>query len=150
MDIPEFGELIGAQSGPHRVETATLKIDDPDSPLTRQFAASPLTAQLGGKGFVYTDEFYHFFPDGPYSRNKLHVLISIDAEKSDLSHGTCALIRTTEWFGSRAMVRAASSTARWDIRHALRDTRAGANDTECNPVRSGRFARGHNAQCDAS
>jgi len=85
MDIPEFGELIGAQSGPHRTETATLKIDDPNSPLTKQFTASPLTADLGGKGFVYTDEFYHFLPDGPYSREKLHVLISIDAEKTDLS-----------------------------------------------------------------
>ena len=38
MDVPEFGELIGAQSGPHRTETATLKIDDPNSPLTKQFA----------------------------------------------------------------------------------------------------------------
>jgi hypothetical protein len=85
MDVPEFGELIGAQSGPHRVETATLKIDDPDSPLTKQFASSPLTAELGGKGFPYTDEFYHFLPTGPYSREKLHVLISIDAQKTDLS-----------------------------------------------------------------
>jgi type 1 glutamine amidotransferase len=85
MDVPEFGELIGAQSGPHHVETATLKVDDPNSPLTKQFAGSPLTADLGGKGFVYTDEFYHFLPNGPYSRDKLHVLISIDAEKTDLS-----------------------------------------------------------------
>jgi type 1 glutamine amidotransferase/sugar phosphate isomerase/epimerase len=85
MDIPEFGDLIGAQSGPHKVEEATLKIDDPDSPLTRQFANSPLTAGLGGKGFVYTDEFYHFLPTGPYSRDELHVLISIDAGKTDLS-----------------------------------------------------------------
>ena len=86
MDIPEFGELIGAQSGPHKVETVTLKIDDPDSPLTKQFANSSLTAALGGKGFVYTDEFYHFLPTGPYSRDKLHVLISIDAQKTDLSN----------------------------------------------------------------
>jgi hypothetical protein len=86
MDVPEFGELIGAQSGPHHVEKATLKVDDPNSPLTKQFAGSPLTADLGGKGFVYTDEFYHFLPNGPYSRDKLHVLISIDAEKSDLSN----------------------------------------------------------------
>jgi type 1 glutamine amidotransferase/sugar phosphate isomerase/epimerase len=85
MDVPEFGDLIGAQSGPHHVETATLKIDDPNSPLTKQFASSPLTEKLGGKGFVYTDEFYHFLPTGPYSREKLHVLISIDADKSDLS-----------------------------------------------------------------
>ncbi len=86
QDVPEFGELIGAQSGPHHTETATLKVDDPNSPLTKQFADSPLTANLGGKDFVYTDEFYHFLPDGPYSRDKLHVLISIDAEKSDLSN----------------------------------------------------------------
>jgi type 1 glutamine amidotransferase/sugar phosphate isomerase/epimerase len=85
QDVPEFGELIGAQSGPHHTETATLKVDDPNSPLTKQFAGSPLTADLGGKGFVYTDEFYHFLPNGPYSRQKLHVLISIDAEKTDLS-----------------------------------------------------------------
>jgi type 1 glutamine amidotransferase/sugar phosphate isomerase/epimerase len=86
MDVPEWGELIGAQSGPHHVETATLKVDDPNSPLTKQFAGSPLTADLAGKGFVYTDEYYHFLPNGPYSRDKLHVLISIDAEKSDLSN----------------------------------------------------------------
>ena len=85
MDIPEYGELIGAQSGPHRVETTTLKIDEPNSPLTTHFASNPLTAGLGGKGFSWTDEFYHFLPSGPYSREKLHVLISIDAQKTDLS-----------------------------------------------------------------
>jgi type 1 glutamine amidotransferase/sugar phosphate isomerase/epimerase len=85
MDIPEYGELIGAQSGPHRVETTTLKVDEPDSPLTTHFASSPLTAGLGGKAFSWTDEFYHFLPTGPYSREKLHVLISIDDQKTDLS-----------------------------------------------------------------
>jgi type 1 glutamine amidotransferase len=84
-DIPAFGELIGATSGPHMVETATLKIDDPNSPLTKQFASSPLTAPFGGKAFTYTDEFYHFLPTGPYSRKKLHVLISEDDAKTDLS-----------------------------------------------------------------
>ena len=85
-DIPEYGEMIGATTGPHRVETSTLKIDDPDSPLTRQFASSPLTAEFGGKGFTWTDESYHFLPGGPYSREKLHVLLSIDAQKTDLSN----------------------------------------------------------------
>jgi len=84
IDIPEYGDLLGAQSGPHHVETATLKIDDPDSPLTKQFASSPLTAGFGGKAFSWTDEFYHFLPTGPYSREKLHVLISIDDQKTDL------------------------------------------------------------------
>ncbi|HEX5434601.1 MAG TPA: ThuA domain-containing protein, partial [Candidatus Angelobacter sp.] len=65
-DIPAYGNLIGAQTGPHHVETATLKIDDPDSPLTNQFASSPLTAQFDGRAFTYTDEFYHFLPTGPY------------------------------------------------------------------------------------
>ena len=54
LDVPEFGELIGAQDGPHQVETATLKIDDPDSPLTRQFASSPLTAPLWAEGLSLT------------------------------------------------------------------------------------------------
>ncbi len=77
MDVPEFGELIGAQDGAEAVESAILKIDDPNSPLTAAFS---------GKGFVYTDEFYHFLPTGPYSREKLHVLLSIDADKSDLTN----------------------------------------------------------------
>ncbi len=76
MDLLEFGDLIGAQDGPHQVEPATLKIDDPDSPLTRQF---------NGKGFQRIDEFYHFLPTGPFSRDKLHVLISIDTAKSDMT-----------------------------------------------------------------
>jgi type 1 glutamine amidotransferase len=77
MDLPEFSGLMGAADGPHRVEQATLKIDDPNSPLTKQF---------NGKGFTRSDEYYHFLPTGPYSRDKLHVLISIDASKSDLSN----------------------------------------------------------------
>jgi type 1 glutamine amidotransferase len=84
-DIPEFGELIGAQDGPHKVETVTLKIDDPASPLTKPFIGSELTKPFGGTGFTYTDEFYHFLPTGPYSREKLHVLTSIDTDKSDMS-----------------------------------------------------------------
>jgi len=85
MDLPAFGDLIGAQSGPHRVETATLKVEDPNSPLTRQFASSPLTASMGGTDFTWTDEFYHFLPTGPYSRDQLHILIGIDDSKTDLS-----------------------------------------------------------------
>ncbi len=77
QDIREFGELMGAQEGPHQYngEPGTLKIDDPDSPLTKHF---------GGKGFSMMDEFYHFPPTGPYTREKLHVLLSVDAEKTDL------------------------------------------------------------------
>ena len=77
QDVREFGELMGAQEGPHQYngEPGTLKIDDPDSPLTKHF---------GGKGFSMMDEFYHFPPTGPYTREKLHVLLSVDAERTDL------------------------------------------------------------------
>ncbi|MFL6414147.1 MAG: ThuA domain-containing protein, partial [Bryobacteraceae bacterium] len=75
-DVPEFGELLGATDGPHHVEKAVLKVDDPNSPIMKGFKAEP---------FAYVDEFYHFPPTGPYSREKLHVLLSIDAAKSDLS-----------------------------------------------------------------
>ena len=77
QDLREFGELMGAQEGPHQYngEPGTLKIDDPASPLTKHF---------GGKGFSMMDEFYHFPMTGPYTREKLHVLLSVDADKSDL------------------------------------------------------------------
>jgi len=78
QDEREFGELMGAQEGPHQYngEPGTLKIDDPDSPLTKHF---------GGRGFSMVDEFYHFPPTGPYTREKLHVLLSVDAGRTDLS-----------------------------------------------------------------
>jgi type 1 glutamine amidotransferase len=76
MDLPEYSAFMGAADGPHHVEQATLKIDDPNSPITKQF---------NGADFTHTDEFYHFLPTGPFSREKLHVLISIDATKTDLS-----------------------------------------------------------------
>lgn len=77
QDVREFGELMGAQEGPHQYngEPGTLKIDDPDSPLTKHF---------DGKGFSMIDEFYHFPMTGPYTREKLHVLLSVDAGKTDL------------------------------------------------------------------
>jgi type 1 glutamine amidotransferase len=77
QDVPEFGELMGAQEGPHQYngEPGTLKIDDPASPLTKHF---------GGKGFSMMDEFYHFPMTGPYTREKLRVLLSVDADRTDL------------------------------------------------------------------
>ena len=71
---PEFAELMGGWAGAHRVEKQVLKIDDPESPLTRSF---------GGSAFDHTDEFYYFPMYSPYSRQKQHVLLSIDVEKSD-------------------------------------------------------------------
>jgi type 1 glutamine amidotransferase len=76
LDWPEFTEMLGAGAGPHRVETQILKIDDPKSPLTAAF---------DGQAIEHTDEFYHFPASSPYSRDRLHVLLSIDVEKSDMA-----------------------------------------------------------------
>jgi type 1 glutamine amidotransferase len=83
MDWPEFGAMIGAWHGVHReaTEQAMVKIDDPKSPLTAVF---------GGKEFLYQDEYFRF-STGPYSREKLHVLLSMDVEKTDMNQGrACA------------------------------------------------------------
>jgi hypothetical protein len=90
QDLREFGELMGAQEGPHQYngEPGTLKIDDPASPLTRHF---------GGRGFSMMDEFYHFPMTSPYSREKLRVLLSVDAGKSDLKRWQ--YLRTDDDFG---------------------------------------------------
>jgi type 1 glutamine amidotransferase len=85
QDVPEYGELMGAQDGPHHVEPAVLRVEDPSSPITKMLFNSNLTKSLGGSEFHYTDEFYHFLPTGPYSRDKLHILISVDTSKSDMS-----------------------------------------------------------------
>src|SRR4029077_9766537 len=53
-DVPEYGELLGATTAPHRAfEAAMLKIDDPGSPLTKQFEVHDV---------AYVDELYHFPP----------------------------------------------------------------------------------------
>jgi type 1 glutamine amidotransferase len=79
MDWPEFGQMLGAVEGAHRepTEMATVKIDDP---------ASPLLAAFAGKSFVHQDEFYRFV-EGPLSRDTVHVLMSMDIEKTDLNQG---------------------------------------------------------------
>ncbi len=78
VDVPAYGELIGAQTGAHKYngEMGTLRIEDPDSPLTKQFE---------GNDFDYFDEFYHFLPTGPYSREKQHILLSLDPAKTEQS-----------------------------------------------------------------
>jgi type 1 glutamine amidotransferase/sugar phosphate isomerase/epimerase len=71
---PEFADMMGGWSGMHHVEKQMVKVDDPNSPLTKSF---------GSASFEHTDEFYIFPPYSPYSREKQHVLLSIDVEKSD-------------------------------------------------------------------
>jgi len=75
---PPFGEMLGAyEDGGHpwrADEVITLKLDDP---------ASPINAAFGGKGFEISDEVFQF--RAPYSREKLHILQSIDTDKTDMN-----------------------------------------------------------------
>jgi type 1 glutamine amidotransferase/sugar phosphate isomerase/epimerase len=71
---PEFAEMMGGWAGAHHIEKQMVKIDDATSPLTKSFGAA---------SFEHTDEFYIFPPHSPYSREKQHILLSIDVEKSD-------------------------------------------------------------------
>src|SRR4029450_3555414 len=71
---PEFAEMMGGWAGAHHTEKQVIKVDDPNSPLTNSF---------GSASFEHVDEFYQFPPSSPYSREKQHVLLSIDVEKSD-------------------------------------------------------------------
>jgi type 1 glutamine amidotransferase/sugar phosphate isomerase/epimerase len=79
MDWPEFHEMIGVTRGVHRQATEKfwVKIDDPHSPMTAAFH---------GQEFEYEDEFFRFV-NPPYSRDKLHVLLSLDVAKTDMSQG---------------------------------------------------------------
>jgi type 1 glutamine amidotransferase/sugar phosphate isomerase/epimerase len=75
---PEFADMMGGWAGAHHVEKQVIKVDDPGSPITKSF---------GSESFEHTDEFYQFPPYAPYSREKQHVLLSIDVEKSDRATG---------------------------------------------------------------
>ena len=74
LNWPEFADMMGGWAGMHHIEEQVLKIDDPSSPLMKPFGSEP---------FTHTDEFYIFPPSSPYSREKQHVLMSIDVERSD-------------------------------------------------------------------
>jgi type 1 glutamine amidotransferase len=82
QDVPEYGEMMGATAGPHRIELSVLKVEDPNSPIIKQFS---------GSNYGSIDEHYHFPGTSPYTREKVHVLLSIDNAKSDM----------TEWKGIR-------------------------------------------------
>jgi type 1 glutamine amidotransferase len=77
---PEMAEILGAKGAMHREanEKVMIKIDDP---------ANPLVAAFGGRSFEFVDEFFRFHE--PYSREKVHVLLSIDVAHTDLNQGHC-------------------------------------------------------------
>jgi type 1 glutamine amidotransferase len=76
IDWTEFGDMLAARAGSHRSpnEKVIVRIDDPKSPLTAAFE---------GQEFEFFDEFYRF-TSPPYSREKVHVLLSFNTEKTDL------------------------------------------------------------------
>jgi type 1 glutamine amidotransferase len=72
--VPQYGEMIGAYFDGHPWhESVRVKVED---------AAHPATAHLDNV-FDITDEIYQF--KTPYDRTKLHVLLSLDADKLDLA-----------------------------------------------------------------
>ena len=74
---PAFGQMVGAtENGGHpwNGEVMTVKVDDP---------ASPLNAVFQGKEFQIADQAFQF--QEPLLRDHLHVLLSIDVEKTGLA-----------------------------------------------------------------
>jgi hypothetical protein len=98
-DYPPFGEMLGAyyRRAIRQGAIVVLKVEDPHHPATRM---------LGGVTWPVVDEFYHFAkepwnPERPaenvsspgnfripmgFSRDRVHVLLSIDTERSDLAN----------------------------------------------------------------
>ncbi len=72
---PEFGRMLGGRGAAHLAqdERVCIKLDSPDHPLNRPFE---------GKGFEHVSEFFRV--RGPYSRDRVHVLFSIDAARTEL------------------------------------------------------------------
>ena len=72
---PEFGQMIGGRGASHLApdERVVIKLDSPDHPLNRPF---------GGNGFEHVSEFFRVH--GPYSRDRVRVLFSIDTDKTEL------------------------------------------------------------------
>ena len=70
----DYGEMMGGYFWGHpwgARDTVTIKIDEPDHPLSAAF---------GGEGFEIKEEMYQF--KDPYSREKLRVLLTIDLDKT--------------------------------------------------------------------
>jgi type 1 glutamine amidotransferase len=84
----EYGKLIGGYFHSHPFYKITMKLDDPTSPINAAFK---------GKEYKIEDEIYVFreepysrrYPnlEEPFSRDRLHILLSIDTEKSGIKSG---------------------------------------------------------------
>ncbi len=72
-----YGELIGAYFDGHPWhKKIKVKVEDPQHPAGKSFAT----------GDEITDEIYQFRPE-PYSREKLHIIMSVDNSSIDLKKG---------------------------------------------------------------
>jgi type 1 glutamine amidotransferase len=72
-----YGELIGAYFDGHPWhQKIKLKVEDPKHPAAKGFK----------DGDEITDEIYQFRPE-PYSREKLHIILSVDNESIDVKKG---------------------------------------------------------------
>jgi type 1 glutamine amidotransferase len=67
---PEYGRLMGGYYSTHIFQDVAIKLDDPQHPVNACF---------GGKPFRISDEIYIFRE--PYSRDHLHVLLSLDLDR---------------------------------------------------------------------
>lgn len=88
-DWPEGLEMLGGQFASHPFYQAQLKVDDPDSPITKAFA---------GQSFPFADELYAF--RNGVDRSKLRVLVSIDYQNSPGVMATCERARAANNLGS--------------------------------------------------
>jgi type 1 glutamine amidotransferase len=74
LDWPEYQKMIGGTHHGHAWwahQTVPIKLDD---------AVSPLNAAFGGKAFAAVDDIYQF--SAPYTREAVHVLLSVDTGKA--------------------------------------------------------------------
>jgi type 1 glutamine amidotransferase len=69
---PEYGELMGGYYAGHIHQEVAIRIEDPDHPVNACFQAQPWSLR---------DEIYLFRE--PYSRDNLHVLLSLDLNRMD-------------------------------------------------------------------
>lgn len=87
---PEGQALLGGIFNSHpwtAQDTVAVKLDDP---------GSPLTAAFGGRGFWVRDEIYQI--DGPYSRERVHVLMSLDMARPENARKPEQIVRADEDF----------------------------------------------------
>jgi type 1 glutamine amidotransferase len=69
----EYGEMIGGYFNGHPWHNINIKVDD---------STSPVNAVFEGKNFDFNDEIYTYKTLPTHSREKLHVLLSVDLEAS--------------------------------------------------------------------